>query len=192
VPERSPSRAPLLPAWAVVTPARAAHIARVAALLERWVVERGVGAAEAERWRRAAWLHDALRDATPGELARWTPQDGWPVALWHGPAAAAAAAAHGETDAGVLDAVRYHSIGWPDWDDAGRMLFLADYLEPGRPHDRERRAAWAARAGVAPAAVLREVLDERITWARERGRPLRQETLDLWTQVAGDDSSSSD
>jgi nicotinate-nucleotide adenylyltransferase len=182
---------PPLPPWAVVTPARQAHIARVAELLGTWAVRRGVGAAEADRWRRAAWLHDALRDGTAADLARWTPQAGWPAALWHGPAAAAAAAAHGEQDAGVLAAVRFHSVGWAGWDAVGRMLFLADYLEPGRPHERERRAAWAARVATAPDTVLREVLHDRITWARQRGRPLRRETLDLWTQVAGDDSSSS-
>ncbi len=56
--------APDLPAWAVVSPRRAGHIGRVAALLAQWAAARGVAAQEEARWRRAALLHDALRDAT--------------------------------------------------------------------------------------------------------------------------------
>ena len=105
-----------LPAWATVTPERRAHIERVVALLDRWADAMRIAAGERERWRRAGWLHDALRDAPLGD----------PFA--HGPAAADRAAAEGERDRGVLDAVRHHTIGSADWDDVGRMLYLADFL----------------------------------------------------------------
>src|SRR3989449_4292320 len=39
----------------------------------------------------------------------------------------------------------YHSLGHARWDDVGKMLYLADYLEPGRPFDREAHRALAAR-----------------------------------------------
>jgi len=179
-----PSATDRLPPWARVRPARLDHIARVAALAERWARERGVSEAESRRWQRAAWLHDALKDVGPAELARWTPQGDWPLPVWHAPAAAAAAEAHGESDHGVLDAIRYHPIGFDGWDDAGRILFLADYLEPGREGNRERRAEWASRVPRELDAVLREVLAARITHLLERGTPIRRETLDLWNQLA--------
>src|SRR5438045_6919947 len=92
-----------LPPWAVVSPRGAEHIARVAALMESWGRARGISATEAGRWRRAALLHDALKDAGPEILSGYLPQDDWPAAVWHGPAAAEAAARHGERDRGVLD-----------------------------------------------------------------------------------------
>ncbi|HZH80640.1 MAG TPA: HD domain-containing protein, partial [Gemmatimonadales bacterium] len=83
-----------------MTPERGAHIERVAALLSAWAMALGTPDAERARWLRAGWLHDALRNApAANELA-------------HGPMAAERAAHVGETDQGVLDAVRYHSIGY--------------------------------------------------------------------------------
>ena len=111
-----------LPAWAQVSPERRAHIERVVALLGSWADAMRVDAQERDRWARAGWLHDALRDAPLGD----------PLA--HGPLAAARAATDGETDRGVLDAIRYHTIGFAGWDAVGKMLYLADFLEIGRAH----------------------------------------------------------
>ena len=172
-----------LPPWAVVSAARRAHIARVVALVESWAAARAVDAAETVRWREAARLHDALRDAGPDELARWTPQDGWSPGLWHGPAAAAAAERHGCADRGILEAVRYHSVGWKEWDEAGRMLFLADYLEPGRTRERALLDTLAARVPAEPDAVFRDVVRRRLRWAERQGK-VRPETRALWESLA--------
>src|SRR5258708_3773439 len=111
-----------LPDWAQVEPVRRAHIERVAALIASWGDSMNIDPAERERWLRAAYLHDALRDA-PREVLRELAPDRWhSPSLLHGPAAAEFAARHGERDNGVLDAVRYHSVGYAGWDAAGRML----------------------------------------------------------------------
>ena len=180
-----------LPSWAIVSPGRRAHIERVVALADRWAAALEVSPAEAERWHRAATLHDALRDAGPAELARYTPQDHWPAALWHGPAAAAAAQRHGEADRGVLDAVRYHSVGCAGWDDAGRIVFLADYLEEGRRHHAERRAERAERVPRDLPGVLVDVAAERFGWLLEQRKPLMRESWEFWNQIVADASSSS-
>ena len=151
-----------IPPWAQVTRKRREHIERVAALLARWADEMKVPAAERDRWVRAAYLHDALKDAPPDLLARSAPP-GWTAPeLFHGPAAAARAASEGEKDQGVLDAAKYHSVGYAGWDAAGRMLYMADYLEPGRREARERRAQLATRVPANPGAVLLEVANERL------------------------------
>ncbi len=181
---------PELPSWAVVTPDRIAHITRVADLAERWAAERGVAPAELARWRLAAVLHDALRDADATVLARYTPRGDWPPKLWHGPAAAAAAERDGETDRGVLDAVRYHSVGFAGWDEAGRMLYLADFLEPGRRHDRAELDALAARVAAEPAAVLAAVAARRLARLVHEGRPIRKETWEFWNSLRDASSSS--
>lgn len=160
-----------LPAWAVASPERRAHVERVAVLIDGWAVTMKVAERERSRWATAAWLHDALRDeAAADELA-------------HGPAAADRAARDGETDRGVLDAVRYHSLGYAGWDDVGRMLYLGDFLEPGRTFDRERRAALARRVPAERDAVLIEVARLRIEWTVRSGWPLAPETVEFWNSL---------
>jgi HD superfamily phosphohydrolase YqeK len=161
-----------LPAWAQVSADRRAHIERVVALLERWADAMRVPAPERARWARAGWLHDALRDASLTD----------PTA--HGPAAADRAAADGERDRGVLDAVRYHTIGSPDWDDVGRMLYLADFLEPGR--DKKVAADRAELERSVPAErdrVLREVARRRLEWMLRSGWPLPASTVGFWNSL---------
>jgi HD superfamily phosphohydrolase YqeK len=160
-----------LPAWAQVSPARRGHIERVAALVSEWADAMRVARPERERWLRAAWLHDALRDAPLGD----------PIA--HGPAAAARAARDGESDRGVLDAVRYHTIGYAGWDDVGRMLYLADFLEPGRDFDPDGRRALAERVPGERDAVVREVARRRIEWVLRSGWPLHPDTVAFWNAV---------
>jgi len=174
-----------IPAWAVVKPKRVKHIGRVATLLDEWAGALRIDQSQAERWQRAAVLHDALKDAGPELLASYAPQGDWPDKLWHGPAAAAAAARHGETDPGVLSAVRYHSVGFAGWDSVGRALYLADYLEPGRIDQVERRADWADRIPEDLDGVLREVAAQRIGALIAAGQPLLQETWEFWNQLVG-------
>ena len=162
-----------LPPWAVATAERRAHVERVAALLSAWAMAMQTSEAERTRWLRAAWLHDALRDAPAGDE------------LAHGPMAAERAAHDGETDQGVLDAVRYHSLGYAALDGVGRMLYLADYLEPGRPFDQELRRSLAARVPEERDAVLKQVAARRIERVIESRWPLVRETVDFWNSLVG-------
>jgi HD superfamily phosphohydrolase YqeK len=104
--------------------------------------------------------------------------------LLHGPAAAVRAWREGERDDSVLDAVRYHTVGWAGWDKVGHVLYMADYLEPGRPFRREERAALAARVPKEYRVVLREVARERMEWAHAQGWTLMGETEDFWHALA--------
>lgn len=186
----SPELGPTLPDWAIVSPARREHIERVAELASRWALAMGVADSERRRWLRAVWLHDALRDAPEEELLRWAPDAPGPLALRHGPASAARAKAEGETDRGVLDAVRYHSIGLAEWDMAGRILYCADYLEPGRKFAREWRADLAQRLPADPSFVVREVARARVAHLVSSGRPLLEPTVRFWNSLAADSSAS--
>jgi HD superfamily phosphohydrolase YqeK len=181
---------PTLPEWAIVTPARREHIERVAELAARWALDMGVPENERHRWLRAVWLHDALRDAPEDELIRWAPSTPGPLDLRHGPASAARAKAEGETDRGVLDAVRYHSIGLAEWDMVGRILYCADYLEPGRKHEREWRADLAQRFPSDPALVLRQVARARVGHLISSDRPLLEPTVRFWNSLVAASSAS--
>jgi HD superfamily phosphohydrolase YqeK len=177
-----------LPEWAVVTAERLAHIQRVAELAADWAEKLGVPDSERNRWLRAVWLHDALRDAGPEVLAKWVAGTPAPSELQHGPASAAHARAEGETDRGVLDAVRYHSLGLAEWDMVGRILYCADYLEPGRAFDRERRAELAELFPRDPRGVLREVARSRLLHNIKSGWPILEPTVRFWNTLAGSGS----
>ena len=154
-----------------MTPDRRAHVERVAALLEGWAGALALPRSTRARWLRAAWLHDALRDADFSD----------PLA--HGPAAADRAADDGERDQGVLDAVRYHSIGWSRWDDVGRALYCADYLEPGRDY-HDASLASLARAFVSDSqGTLREVARRRVSHSVLAGHALQAETVEFWNTL---------
>jgi HD superfamily phosphohydrolase YqeK len=174
---------PTLPIWAVVAPERREHIARVAQLASTWAEQMGIPDSERHRWLRAVWLHDALRDASPQELEQWASDTPGPPELRHGPASAARARAEGEDDRGVLDAVRYHSLGLAEWDMVGRILYCADYLEPGRPFDQGRRAELAGRLPADPGGVLREVARARVLHLIQSGWPVLEPTRRFWNSL---------
>ncbi|MEZ0333258.1 MAG: hypothetical protein ACAI18_04555 [Gemmatimonadales bacterium] len=180
-----------LPGWAVVTPARREHIERVAQLVTRWAADMNVSDRERQRWLRAVWLHDAMRDATEAELKRWAPTSPGPASLRHGPASAARAKAEGETDRGVLDADRYRSLGLAEWDMAGRTLYCADYLEPGREFARDRRAEMAERYSSDPRGVLKEVAADRLAHLVASRWPILDPTVRFWNSLVGNFSSAS-
>jgi HD superfamily phosphohydrolase YqeK len=167
-----PKAAPMqLPPWAQVGRKRRAHVRRVAALLNEWAKEMNVSPRERSRWLTACWLHDALRGAD------------LPRGVTHGDAAANRAARDGESDRGVLDAVRHHSVGSAKWDDVGVMLYLADFLEPGRRDRRKHRAQWAKRMPRDRDRVLREIVAYQIRSRLRKGRPIHPLTLELWNVI---------
>lgn len=180
----SPGLRPTLPAWAEMSPERVDHVRRVAALAAHWAEAMGVPDSERNRWLRAVWLHDALRDAAPATLQDWASGTPGPAELKHGPASAARAKAEGETDRGVLDAVRYHSVGLPEWDMVGRVLYCADYLEPGRSFDQELRAALADEFPRRTRHVLREVARIRTLHVIQSGWPLMDPMVRFWNSLA--------
>lgn len=175
------------PSWACVEPGRRAHIDRVAGMLAAWGIAMDVGVSEWRRWVKAAMLHDAVRDLPDDEQARAAGPE-WNVpSLRHGPAAAALAERNGERDTGVLDAVRYHTVGYAGWDQVGRMLYLADYLEPGRSFQHAERAWLAAAVPGDPDGCLVEVARRRRTWLLESGLDVPPVTAAFWKHVGVDD-----
>jgi len=169
-----------LPPWARVSDKRRAHVERVGLLISEWADAMVVPPIERERWLRAVSMHDALKDAPNEQLLELAPGAWDDDSLRHGPAAAALAEREGERDRGVLDAVRYHSIGFAGWDAVGRMLYLADYLEPGRRRGRHERARRGARVPGDPAGVLWEVAAERLGLTIAAGCRLLPETVEFW------------
>lgn len=179
--------APALPAWAQVGPKRLAHIQRVAALLDSWGAAMSLPAPEHERWLRAGWLHDALRDAPLPELQALVPGCDWDAELLHGPAVANKVEANQYVeewrDPQVVMAVRWHSVGCVGWGMTGKALYCADFLDPDRKFDREARAELSRKFPTDPDAVFREIVRRRVEWNERSGWPLLEPTRELWNSL---------
>ena len=155
--------------------ARLAHVRDVVETVRTTAGAGGWPPAIVEGAIRAAWLHDVLRLEEPARLRRRIEDAGeepdpWALAhapkLLHAQGAAVWASARGETDPGVLSAVRHHPTAHPDWGPVGLLLYVADFCEPGRPYadrldtSRIRILAGHGDAGLAEAA--RRVLGLRL------------------------------
>ena len=172
-----------LPAWARVSATRVRHIERVTGLLTLWATQMRVDAAEATRWLDAGRWHDALRDAPEPELRSVVGDSQMHPALLHGPAAANRLRGDGETRDDVLEAIAHHTIGHPGWSRTGRALYMADYLEPGRPFARTERAFLAAQVPHDFTGTFREVVRARLQWSIRESVELHPQTVDLWNSV---------
>lgn len=172
-----------LPSWAQVTDRRRAHIARVTALLDQWARSLRLDQEETRAWHDAGILHDALRDASEDELRRLTGDTDRPVHILHGPAVAARLTRDGERRTEVLEAIRWHTLGSAHWGRTGKALYMADFLEPGRPFSKADRAFLAAHAMTDFDGVFRQVVRTRIEWTVREGKMLFPETADLWNSV---------
>lgn len=172
-----------LPSWACVSEKRRAHIERVAGLMERWAYQLGVPPDEARAWRDAALLHDSLRDAPEEQLRALVPRPDFTAEMLHGPAAAARLERDGEARGEMLDAIRWHTVGSPEWKRLGRALFMADFLEPGRRFARADRAYLAEKVATDFDGTFRQVVRMRIEHALREGHTLFPETVSLWNLV---------
>ena len=173
-----------LPAWALVSDKRRAHITRVTAILDTWAAQLELKKKEAAAWHDAGRFHDALRDAPEAmlrELAGDIP--GYEVDMLHGPAAAAKLVAEGERRTELLEAIRHHTVGSCAWGQLGRALYMADYLEPGRKFSRADRAYLAEQVPHAFDETFRQVVRARLEWSLREGMRLYPETVQLWNAV---------
>jgi HD superfamily phosphohydrolase YqeK len=183
-----------LPGWAEATEKRREHMARVATLMDDWATRLGLDETERTRWRAAAWLHDALRDAPANRLRPWLSDEfrGLPDAYLHGPATAERLSAEGVQDLEVLDAIRYHTLASVGLGVMGRSLIAADFLEPGRPDRAHWRASLRDRMPLELDAVLREVVAAKLQRDIDGVEPMRPEMVSLWNSLVsdGEDGSS--
>lgn len=95
----------------------------------------------AEKVTWVALLHDAWKTRSPEDERRRAEELGETIpeedqahpGMWHAWAAAGEARrGYGIEDPEILDALRYHSTGWPGMGAVGKIIVCADYLEPTR------------------------------------------------------------
>jgi predicted HD superfamily hydrolase involved in NAD metabolism len=96
--------------------------------------------------------------------------------LLHGPVAAAQLAEQGlVTDPGVLDAIRWHTTGRAGMSLLEKIVWLADYTEPGRQFPGVDAVRDLARRNLDQALLL--ALDQSIRFVLDRGWLLHPATV---------------
>jgi 2-amino-4-hydroxy-6-hydroxymethyldihydropteridine diphosphokinase len=175
-----------LPDWACCSKSRRRHMGRVAELMDGWATELGLPKRQRKRWRAAAWLHDCLKEESPGELRKVLRGQMrlLPDGVLHGPAASVLLRREGVVDEPLLQAVSYHTLGHPEFETIGMALYAADFLEPGRRSRKKWRAGLRERVPDELLDVVHEIAGARIQHLMKRGRPIRPETMALWNSMA--------
>ena len=184
LPDAGPSApAVVLPPWAVVSDRRRAHIERVTHLLDTWARALRLDPAHAQAWHDVGRWHDALRDCDEPTLRAATGDITNPAGTLQGPAAANRLAKDGETRSDVLDAIRWHTMGSGTWGRTGQALYMADYLEPGRPFAVTDRRFLAQHVVLDFDGVFRQVVRHRFEWTLREGKALFPQAVAMWNAV---------
>jgi len=138
----------------------------------------------------AALLHDWAKGAAPEELPRLAEAGAVEVdeeTLAMPPLHHAYLSAYwieeefGVHDPEILEAVRHHSTGSPGLGPVGRVVFVADYAEPGRKL-RQTDAIRAVAEEDLDEAV-RRVLQNKLTYLIGRGRPIHRRAWLFWNAL---------
>lgn len=162
---------------------RVAHVRRVArltaALCERFAVD-------PRRGLVAAWGHDLAREWPHHDLLSAAAGDGESVSaferrhpvLLHGRVSALILRDEFDvTDEEVLNAVRHHTLGHPCMGTLEKLIYVADYFEPGRGFlTPESRA-------IVGGDDLDQMVLAAITDVRRRGLPVAPQTEQLEAEL---------
>lgn len=155
-------------------------VVKTAAKLAR---RHGIGV---KRVEIAAWLHDCgktLDRAAMQRLLGVAKLDKHELAmpqLWHAPVGAYLARRdYGVVDSEILKAIRLHSTGAPNMTPLQKVLFVADYTEPGRPDWPELKALRALALKNLDLAFL-EVLGYKMTDLLKHKRHLHRRSIDAY------------
>lgn len=162
-----------------------AHIARVVGLTELFARRHGADLAAA---LRAAQGHDLLRALSKREWLRRADERGLPMlplererpVLLHGPLAAIELEERFNVqDPRVLDAIRYHTTGHPDYGLEAWAMFVADKVE------EKKLAAWPALQQVLDLAgdSLEAAALAYLTLTEQRDRAMGREIHPLATET---------
>ena len=103
---------------------------------------------DCEKSSIAALLHDVAKEEPDSEMRDLVISENLDLDLlqygsqiWHAPVGAVQARRDFEiVDEEILNAIKYHTIGTPDMTDVEKVIFVADYIEPGRDFEGVKKA----------------------------------------------------
>ncbi len=134
--------------------------------------------------------HDICKEIPADEMLALAERDGKEISklekdkpgLLHGRAAAIKVQDEfGVTDQNIIDAIANHTFGAVGLCDLGKVLFVADKIEPGRPQstDDYRRNLYSKSLN----GITLAVLDENIEYLKTKGKTAAPATIDFAEQL---------
>ncbi|MFO7730527.1 MAG: bis(5'-nucleosyl)-tetraphosphatase (symmetrical) YqeK [Spirochaetia bacterium] len=135
--------------------------------------------------------HDMAREFNTAKVIQLAGEDSLPLleeellrpVLLHGRAAAVLLqSSWGEKRESVLNAVRWHTQGHPDMGDLGKVLYIADFIEPGRGHITEEFRATILRFESLD-GMLKKILEVQFLYLREKQVEISTYALQLYKNI---------
>ncbi len=167
-----------------VSPFRLRHIQGVAQSSEKLALRYGLPVSKA---LMAAWLHDCAKERSRDEMSGWIkksrgtldPLEKKMPGLWH-PHAAVGMAIHqcGVRDPLILEAVRCHTLGHPRMKSLAQLIFIADFIEPGRSFAGVSQARKSAYAGLKEGALAKASMT--IDFLFQKRMKIHPRLLETW------------
>ena len=142
----------------------------------------------------AGVLHDCAKYCTEGELIAKCREHGVPLseeelkspAVIHGKYGRyLAETKFGISDGDILNAISYHTTGRPDMSLLEKIVFLADYIEPGRDRAPELPAV-RQLAFEDLDACMRKVLSDTVRYLEKKGTHIHRDTLEAEQYYRGE------
>ena len=81
----------------------------------------------------------------------------------------------------ILDAIRHHTFGHRDMSDFSKIIYIADFSEPGRRFSAAKKIRRAALRDLDRAMLL--ALSEKIKYVVSKGEPLSGESVALYNKL---------
>ena len=159
------------------------HIMGVVEVAEKMAKREG---ASSEKARIAALLHDYAKNCPEEELLEIISDGHWSVdqveleipELLHAPASACLAEKEfGISDQGILEAIRFHTIGNPEMGKLAKIIYVADYIEPFRDFPGLESVREMSLRGLELAIIA--ICNNTIKYNIARGRIIHPNTLEL-------------
>ena len=144
-----------------ISPKRYEHIRGVAQTSRKLAIRYGLPPDQAEL---AGWLHDCAKELSKGEMLDWIKKGPSRLdkaekkipALWH-PHAGASMALHQWkiNEKSILEAIRCHTLGSPTMSPLAQIVFVGDFIEPGRRFDGVVMAREIAKKDLNQAVLIK-------------------------------------
>jgi predicted HD superfamily hydrolase involved in NAD metabolism len=117
-----------------------------------------------EKAELAGWLHDCAKELSRSEMQKWIKKSSFDLdvneknmpALWHPHAGASIALNQWKIkDDRILEAIRRHTLGSPTMSPLAQIVFVADFIEPGRDFSGVKLVRKVARENLNEAILLK-------------------------------------
>ncbi len=174
---------------AQVSPPRLSHIQGVVQVAEKLAARYGLPVSKVHL---AAWLHDCAKEQSKAEMMGWIKKnhgklDQWEKALpglWHPHAAVGIALRKwGIKDITILEAIRCHTLGNPGMGPLAQLIFIADFIEPGRSFSGVSLARKAAFESLKSGVLMKASMT--IEFLLEKRMKIHPRLLETWNAFCG-------